>query len=453
MEKNYLLQETEEAQEMCAKIKDLLTSAQSENITLALQLLQGGGVPHFLIPYVWSLAYSDFSFNRKQLEKILKSCLPDAQQEIYKTLKKSFKNIDDDGWDIEYEKWAERTLQILGENEATKQHFEAFCEAFLLVAGKGAKYLLKNKLLPEETIIRHLLRGGHYLSLSDFDLTEIPTYIGNFTQIEILNLTGNPFTDLPDSFENLKHVHTFYFDKKATIFEIEPTLRAKLERFFPEVMASAYNSMGWNAVEQNETEEGIKAFERATELQPTSHEYWNSLSWGYSHIHEYEKSFKASDRAVELAENDSERATYLSNKASDQQRSGFAELCMQTAQRAIDYLRKIPKKHWTEADHFSCGLALQIMGKFEQALKEYELHEQKSYRGSGGLYYNKACIYARLGDKENMKHMMELTIQEDSIDWVGEMRHDTDFQNFWNDSVIDELEQYQKEYRDREDFF
>jgi Zn-finger domain-containing protein len=123
--------------------------------------------------------------------------------------------------------------------------------------------------------------------------------------------------------------------------------------------------------------------------------------------------------------------------------------CEESAQEARRILGQVAKKMWQDSDFFSFALATQILGKFEEALTYYEQYEQKGGYADSSLYYNKACIYARLGNREKMADMMRLCVDHDSLDWVAEMRHDTDFQAFWEDSIIEELEQYVIEQRER----
>ena len=215
----------------------------------------------------------------------------------------------------------------------------------------------------------------------------------------------------------------------------------KFERFFPNIMAEKYKQIAQEHIDINKIEVSIAYYEKAIALIPESAACWNDLSWAYSHHQAYEKAFQATDKAIELATTVSQKATFLSNKASDLQRCGKLEACAETAETARKLLDTVPAKGWEGNDYFSYALASQILGLFEEALQYYDLCEQNSYTYSdGSFYYNKACVYARLGQKDNMVKMLKTCIERDSIDWISEVRHDTDFQAFWQDPIIDKLQ-------------
>lgn len=449
MKNPYLLENTPEALEMRQKVKDLLLSRTKANAQLALQLLQGGGVHSELVPYLWGLTYATLDIRTTSVEKLLMKYLSAEQISLYKELKALYiGRYEKYEWENADEAWADFALHILATHEATQAMFRDFAIAFLMIAQKGGRRLLRFKLLPEEMIVRELI-DGQYLSLEDFDLPALPACVGEFEDLKQLNLRGNRIADVPDSFAKLKNLEYLEFSMTLEDFEIPQSVIDKFEAFFPAIMAERYQTSAWNFVEINDIEKGIEYFEKSIQLVQNSSKFWNNLAWAYSHAHHFDKAFEASKKAIDLAENVTQKASYLSNKASDEQRAGLLKECEESAQEVRNILKQVPNKMWQESDYFSFALATQILGKFEEALAYYEKYEQKGGYADGSLYYNKACIYARLGDREKMSDMMRLCVDHDSLDWVAEMRHDMDFQAFWEDSIIEELEQYAIEQQEK----
>ena len=212
-------------------------------------------------------------------------------------------------------------------------------------------------------------------------------------------------------------------------------------------MSNHYNKIGSNHMDFNEIEKAINAYQKAVTLQDNVGALWNDLAYAYSHALQFEKAFVANNKAIDLAENITQKASYLSGRASDEQRYGLAEKSKKTSGEVLALLATVPENQWDESDFFSCALSSQIVGKYEIALEFYEKYASMGYHGyDGSLHYNKACVYARLGNREEMVVMIRKAIQCDNIDWVAEVRHDLDFQAYWQDPILDEL---QKEYDEK----
>ena len=443
MKNQYLLENSSEAIEMCEKLTNLLLSCEATNIALALQLMAGGGFPPSVIPYLWGLTFAEnVAVDKKQLDKILSKTLQGETLALYKSLKTQFKKQVKEGnwlWHPVDQQWAAATLITFSTHDGTKSNLTDFATAFLLIAKTGGKHILQAELLPTDFVIKNLIQKNR-LDLEGYDLSELPNCIGTFTELKELDFRGNRIKAIPDNFAQLKNIVAIYYDTTFDDYEMPKEAVEKLESFFPRLVAEKYKTTGWEHINNNVISSAIACFEKAVQLAPDMPMLWNDLSWAYSHGHEYEKAFQASDKAIELAHDITEKAGFLSNKASDLQRDNRLEECTKTAQETLDLLASVPQKSWDSANFFSYALASQVLGQFEESLQYYDLYEQHTYTYSdGSMYYNKACIYARLGNTADMVAMIKLCIERDEIDWVAEMRHDSDFKAYWDDPIIDEL--------------
>ncbi len=446
--KLYLLEENPEAVEMRAKIKNMLLSKEANNILLALQLMEGGGFPAEIVPYIWVMACMDTPpIHLKKIKTILKKNTTASMYVLFQdTLEIYSRKYENTIWDEDFQEWASITLNMLQEDHQTSPYLRDFALAFLHFTSYGGGYVMRHAILPEETICRALI-DNQELSLAYFKLTALPACLGEFTALEKLNIEGNLLLDIPDNLKNLKNLKSLRFEDGQDEYKPLPAVLQKLEDFFPLLLADHYKQKGWQATDSSEYENSITFYEKSLTLDGENDIVWNNLAWAYSHVQKYEKAFEASEKAILFAKTLSDKASYTSNKASDEQRVGFSEKSKQTAQEVRDMLRTVPENQWLREDLFSYALACQIGGKYEEALVYYEKYEQSfSYVMDGALYYNKACVYANLGQKENVVEMLKKAIQTDNIDWVQEARQDTDFERYWHDAFFEEL---QKEFDEK----
>lgn len=440
MEK-YLLAETPEAIEMREKIKQMIISRENENIVLAVQLIKGGGLHLAVMPYLWILAFArEHTVKANKINSLLKKALQPDTYILFTKMKRKFKK------EVEWEytpedDWAEESLQEIISCEETTPYIKDFAIAFLYLLQMGSKYILRHKILSEEAILRAIIRPDGLLSFANFGLETLPACIGQFTTVKRLDLSENPLSDVPDSLANLKNLEQIYLDKDLPEFVMD-----KLDSFLPKAMSNYYQKMGNRDMDFNEIEKAIAKYEKAVTLQDNVSNLWADLAYAYSHALQFENAFVASDKAIAFAKTNSQKASHLSGKASDEQRYGLAEKSKETSKEVLTLLLTQPENQWDEGDFFSYALACQILGQYEVALEYYEKYSAIGYHEyDSSLYYNKACVYARLGNREDMIAMIRKAIQSDNIDWIAEVRHDLDFQAYWQDTIWEDL---QKEYEE-----
>jgi hypothetical protein len=136
------------------------------------------------VPYLWGLTYATLDIRTTSVEKLLLKYLSAEQASLYQELKKLYiGRYEQYEWENADEAWADYALHALQHNEATQASFKDFATAFLMIAQKGGRHLLRFQLLPEEMIVRELI-DGQYLSLEDFDLPALPACIGEFTDFQ-----------------------------------------------------------------------------------------------------------------------------------------------------------------------------------------------------------------------------------------------------------------------------
>lgn len=430
---NYLLQNTTEAEEMKLHLENLLFSDDEANNELALQLLEGGGVPKEFYPYLWIYSFSvdEDTKIHQQIMKMLNKVLSEKQQSIYQKCDLIFKEKYDQYLDNPF---AVFVLEQINVNPETAQQLVNFGKYFLLKHQLGANFLLKNKILSDYFIFQTLINNDH-LDLSDFGLTEIPETIGSFVHLKSLNIDKNPLKDIPDNLKNLKNLKYLNIDINTA-----PKVMQKLERMFPTILSKIYEEAAWNKVNVDKLDFALNFMKKASDLTPERSVVWDGLAWIYMHIEEYQNVFDCYEKAIILAENQMLKATYLANLSSAFQRYRMKENAYQSAQKAIDILNNIPQKEWLEDGYFSFALSLQMIGDYQKALSCYEIALQLNpYYGDGVIHYNRACIFALLDKKEDFLNELKQACVYSHFNWYKDALSDTDFEKYWNEEELHQM--------------
>jgi tetratricopeptide (TPR) repeat protein len=420
--KQYLLEDTPESREMLGKIKDMLISGETANIELVFQILEGGGVnPALATPILAVAVFQEEEKIRKRARRFLKKILPDS---LFIDLKKNW-----DSYSHYY--YTETQMSELLTKLTTSKiiHQAELANLALKLTRHGGKFCLENKTAHPEVIFRALTEGG-FLSLEGFELKKIPPQIALVENLESIDLCGNPIEEIPDELQNLKHLKQIYF----TFDRVSPQALAKLERFFPSIIAQRYIEEAWGMVRQKENEKGLGLMKKATLLQPENSAGWDGTAWILTSLQYYEESLSAVDKAVEFAQSPIEKALYLVNKGSTFQRLRRKEEAKESANAALKLISTIPKLEWNVEHYFTLGLSKFLNGFFEEAHQAYDhAIRQNSYYGGGVCWYNKACVYAQQFQKEDMLNALQKAMDIGAEFWYKEAPIDCDFEYYWQD--------------------
>jgi tetratricopeptide (TPR) repeat protein len=427
----YLLENSPKAQNMRVQVEELILSNEEANIELALQLMKGGGIPQNFYPYLWIIAFKHYDLEDigKEAKKMLNEILSPPQKKLFLQLLKKFE--DEEYYDLQ-EDFVMNCLNEIQKEDSTKNELITFSKAFLLMTKLGGKFLLKTNILPASFVLKHLIIHNA-ISFEGFNLTQIPEEIGNFTEIEFVDLIANPLEDIPDSFQKLKNLHSISFSEdKMSVKAIQ-----KLCNFFPKIMSKHYESRAWNRVNMEKLDEALTFMKKANQLDKENADIWDGLSWIYAHKREYESAFECSNQAVLFAKTNHKKGNFLANMASAYQRHNNKEKAKEIAHQSIEVINQIPLNEWNDDIYFAFGLASQIAEKFEQALQAYNNAEQVNpYYGDGIIHYNRACVYALLKNKEKMLFYLQEACNHSNQKWYHEALHDVDFEFFWNDKDL-----------------
>lgn len=191
----YLNEHTPEAQEMTAHVSKLLQSSEVANQQLALQIIQGGGIPEYLfydLLAIFALSAGKPEIKR-QLEEIFQSYLPI----------KLFQHIQLHGIfreaHINFEDYMEAICQKgIDPNQLSINIYRR--------SGRGAAFCLRHPKSFRVIAKEYLRRSAMFLN--DFNLKKLPETIGEFTEVKILYLQDNDLKTLPDSLQRLERLHT-----------------------------------------------------------------------------------------------------------------------------------------------------------------------------------------------------------------------------------------------------
>ncbi len=434
MKKNlYLLQNNDESKEMRKQVEGLLFSDEDANNQLALQLLEGGGVPQEFYPYLW--IYS-FSVNKNsdtytQILKFLHKTLSEKQKSIYQNCLNFYTDKYDEYLDNLF---AIALLEEVNKDAETSKDIHIFGEYLLLKHKLGASFLFHHKILPEKLIFENLIENNEDLDLSNFGLTSIPEIIGELTQITSLNIRENPLAYIPDEIKNLKNLKNLYIDD-----QLSDEIMVKLGDFFPLILSKIYEEKAWNKVNIDKFDFALNFMSQAKNLTPERSAVWEGLAWIYLQIMEYENGFESYKKAILYAENDLIKSNFLANLSSAYQRNRKPELSLKSAQEAIIILDKIPLNEWDEYAYFSFGLASQNVGKYDVALDNYKTTLQLDpYYGDGVVHYNCACVYANLNDRKSLLEELKNACNHSHFNWYKDALSDVDFEKYWNDEELNQ---------------
>lgn len=173
---------------------------------------------------------------------------------------------------------------------------------------------------------------------------------------------------------------------------------------------------------QGNSKKALDVANRLKELFPTDPDTYVNLARVILETHP-EESLSYYDEALKFSTNNINRRYVLASLSNALLLLGRNEKALETAEQVLhDYPDSAVSK-------INKAIALKRLGKFTEEAKTL-LTEILSTKVTS---YNRACIYAILGEKENMLKELEKSIAEDKAWTLGYAPRDPDFEDFHQD--------------------
>lgn len=421
----HLLEATEEAKQMRENIRDLLASEIPENITLALQLIQGGGMHTSFIYPLWANYYNIDKFFQKQVHNLLKDYLPHNAN--YKTLS------------------VPRLLQIvqdLMEREPIECNVGEFVRwIFPQISHKIAYF---DHFYTTYPAYRHALVQAKIAFEKTFDLQKstlpcLPTEIGDFPNLTVVNIQESTIAELPESFFKLQKLRKFHYEK-TPLARNKPLLK-RTENELPLLTAITLCDKATRLYYSENYKAAAKQMEQAIALVQDDFECWR---W-YAETHRLAEKKKVALQGFEKAQelNPKSGAVYAKIaelKCGEHKREEALEMCEYFIQNMSYY----EYDDSAESDvYFVKGLALFWLKRYDESILAYK--RANALNDYAGTWYNLACSYSKRGNKtEMLTHLEEAFVRDwDEYYFFCLEDKDRDFEDFWEDRDYQNLcEQY-----------
>lgn len=284
----YLMNYHLNQQEMTGNIRKLLETGKSEEIRLAFQLMDKGGVPENLLSYILVLKiWYPVPWIRKQAQILFTKFAPQPlKSDFEKVWKKNFKHEKNESKIAIYLQKL-KGISFLNIND--------FANYKLKITKKGAKFCFENKTAPYDYILSCLIENNK-LYLENYELSFLPAEIGNFPFLLTLNISGNHFKNIPDEIQNLTLLEELYFNR--TPLNIK-SIR-KLETFFPYIFARKYFEEGNDFKLERQDMKAIQKFSAAVHFLPDFAEAWQQLGACQKRVGIFSESNQSLQKALKL---------------------------------------------------------------------------------------------------------------------------------------------------------
>jgi tetratricopeptide (TPR) repeat protein len=417
-DEQYLKNKSAETRDYIEKIKRLLDSKLDENMRLALQLIASGGVPPELLTYLYviSICCDDLDI-AKQAHELFSNNAPSELLAYTQNL-----------WDYDDPlSISEREVSAFLEETKQVAHLDTQLLANLMLKyGKvGGAYCLKNNTAPHQHILQEIYHND-ILSLTAFELEYLPPEVGLFTETKHLMLGKNNFTDVPNELAKLAHLERIYFDDTPLSSEAV----YKLECFFPKAMSVHYATLGRNAFHESKYDDSVYYMQKAIKLDKTKPDYWNVCGVALGRVQNREEAVVCFDRAIDL---DPENTLAFSNKAHIYHLMGKETESLEAANAGLAVYQHHPHiyRNWEGTLYFRKGQALFYLKRYQESIDAYD-QALAVEPTMGGAWFNKACVYARQQNKNDMLKHLEEAINCDEK-FRQEAPKDKDFRDYWQD--------------------
>ncbi len=226
--------------------------------------------------------------------------------------------------------------------------------------------------------------------------------------------------------------------------------------------SKAWNNKGSALYKLNKSDEAIKAYDKAIEINPQISETWNNKGIALYELNRSDEAMKAYDKAIEINPNNSDAwynkglVLYKLNKQYEAMKAydkvieidpqyskawndeGVVLYNLNKSYEAIKAYDKAiginPRysKAWNNK-----GLALNNLNKYDEAIKAYDKANQINPHYSDA-WYNRACIYSLTNKKEQSISNFTKAVELDSA-WKEIAKKDPDFKGLWTDEKFKEL--------------
>ncbi len=447
MQNNYLLEDSHQAKEQRQKVINLLLSGEVANQKIALKLLAGGGVPAQFWSYLVGLHYisSDSKYKlKKQIEQLMQANQLGQLAEIlaeFSADKGSYVN----GYDNEAEAFEgflyEHHHRIFSEFSFLDKNTVA--KTFLVLEKTALRFCLVHDAMPPKEALWHFI-DQNSLNLSYQSLDYLPKEIGDFTNLEELDISENNLTDLPEGLANLKNLQRIYYYGN----EFPSEVIERLEKTFPKIFADEYNNKAGQAYSRKNYEAANQNIDKALELYPQEANFWVTKGAILANLkQDYTTGIEYSQKAIPIiADNETidiekiEIATLAwANISGYYRRMGKDEQSLEAATKGMALYKQYPQvgSAREESLYFRKAQALYHLKRYSESLMVYQ-EALKKYPDHSSYYYNIACIYAKWQQKEEMMKYIK-KVCKINPDYKEEMLQDIDFKEYWEDKDLLEI--------------
>ncbi|GAB4408495.1 MAG: hypothetical protein OHK0053_35210 [Microscillaceae bacterium] len=251
---------------MIQNLKDLIESLQASNIRLALHLIEGGGVGFMLLGHLLALKnwYPDGDIQKKSAHLFYAHASGKLGRFIAETWSKEYYG------EFNEVKVSEQLDRLRG---FTEINLGELAWMSLKLRQRGGKFCLENKVGSNEQILREI-KSGSSLFLSNFELNALPQEVGLFTDLTVLNISGNHFRVLPEEIGRLRKLEKIYFVRTPLL----PSVIRWLENTFPRIFAEKYY---YEANDLKSEEQYLKAyllFVKSQKMNESAPESWHQAA-------------------------------------------------------------------------------------------------------------------------------------------------------------------------------
>lgn len=419
MKKNnlYVLEQNPQAEVLRQKLYVLLESDEVANQLLALQILEGGGMPENFKTPLFILAYYKDNENGEKAKNLWKKY---ASKTARSFLNKNKYNITYPSFEI-FEK-------MEGVEDLDEKYFAKYVYQYSN-GGYGLEYCLQKKIFPITQIldIATNFNENTYLSLSNHIIDHLPPEIGNYTNLENINIDYSAVESLPDEFYNLKKLR--YFSYLYTPFADNKEAIKKLEQNMPMLVAQRIYEEAENLSYSSKYMPAYKKLEKAVEIAPDFLDAWRQMGQYAINAKKYKEAILPLETAIEKGSIDSYN---FRNLVEALYRAKEYEKCVEIGEKFVNnpqQLKNILENAYAAADFwFYKGLGHFYTNQHHESIKSNE--ECIKVNNYAGAWYNKACSYSKLNRLQDCLASLEQSIILDrSYLNMAEKDKDNDFEN------------------------
>jgi tetratricopeptide (TPR) repeat protein len=418
MKKNlYVLDQTPQGEILRQKLKMLVESEEIANQSLALQILEAGGVPDDFKMSLFMLSYYYSNENTTQARNLWRKT---ASKPAKFFVRKNEYNIPYPSYEIFV---MMQNIEDLDEKYYAKTIFR------LSSGGYGFEYCLKNNILPaKELLDLHTnYNQNTYISFSNENFDKIPPEIGEYTNLENINIDYSKITDVPEEFFNLKKLR--YFSYTSSLLQDNQEIIKKINARIPMLKAQKYFEKAENYSYSNKYTQAIKELEKAVEIVPEFTDAWKTMGQYALNGKKYTEAIRPLETAIAQNAND---AYCMRNLIEALYRGKEYEKCARTGEQITQDTTKmqlLQDNEYAIADFwFYKALGHFYIGEHQNSIKSNE--ECIKVNNYAGGWYNKACSLSKLNRINECITTLDQAINLDrSYLTMAEKDKDNDFEH------------------------